>query len=89
MLNTLLNSLHWLNVEQRFKYNVLCLMWKIHNNMMPDYMNFFQNNDEVHGHVTRQASHGDIHRTNCHNNNFSRIGAQENQLPIGTRSVSS
>ena len=75
----MLNSLHWLSVRQRFKYNVLCVMWKIHNNIVPDYINFFQNNDDVHGHITRQASRGDIRGSNCHNKSFSRIG-----LSIGT-----
>jgi hypothetical protein len=87
-IQDMLDSLHWLNVRQRFSFNILCLMWKIENGTVPEYMNLHTNSNTVHQHQTRQAVRGDKFRENCHKSSLLRTGGQLwNSLPENIRSI--
>ncbi len=49
----MLNTLEWLNVEQLVEFNTLILIYKIKNNMVPDYLNILTKFEQVHDFNTR------------------------------------
>ena len=71
----MLDSLRWLDINQRLKYNIACLVWKIKNDQVPEYLKMFTNCSEVHSYNTRSAHSGDIHQAPCHHMSLKYSGA--------------
>ena len=63
----LFQRLNLLNIYELNKIQILCFMYKIHNNILTSYfLNLFTTNLSIHDHFTRQACK--FHITSHHTN---------------------
>ena len=87
----MLDTLKWMSIKQRFRYNLSILLWKITNNRTPPTLgNFFTPVAEIHTYNTRSSSSGNFHRKRSHKHSLTAIGASTwNAIPQHVRDVSS
>ena len=87
--------LNWLPIHQRIELNTCILMFKIENNLAPDYLNhMFQKQSDIHDHHTRSSASGCLHTTRgtgaTHLKSFQYYGAKVwNSLPKSFRDIKS
>lgn len=85
----MLDSLQWLSIRQRVEYNTLVFIFKVINEMAPQYLtNTIRYGRDIHQHDTRQA--GELRLINfkksCTQNSLFYKGFNlYNMLPVSTR----
>ena len=63
--NEMFKKLNWMSLQNRRNFHKCIQMYKCMNNLAPDYLNnYFQTNQNIHSHNTRNASQLRITRTN-------------------------
>ena len=92
--DVLFHSLQWMPFRKRVLYNEAILMYKVHNNLAPDYLNNFKNIQNVHSRNTRSAARDDLyipkHRTQIFKRSFAYSGVKVwNSLPVDIKSCPS
>lgn len=60
----IIRELKWLKIENKIGYDISCLLYKIKNNQLPDWLFRFPAIFEVQQRSTRQSNNLLIHRTN-------------------------
>ena len=85
----MLQALCWLNINQWLYYQLACLVWKIYNNQVPEYLNhLYTPQSAIHNHNTRSSAKGSIHITSSHKSSLSHNGAKLwNELPAELRNI--
>ena len=90
-ITDMLDTIKWMSIKQRFFYNHCNLLWKINNNMTPDYLStFFTPISSIHSHNTRSASAGRFYISQSHPKSLNATGSKIwNTLPQHVRDTSS
>ena len=87
------SELKWLPFPERVKYHTHIMMYKILNNMAPDYLRqLFHNVSETHERALRSADNElltlPLYRTTYYEKSFTVTGAREwNSLPLNLRKL--
>ena len=89
--DVLFRTLHWTPFRKRVLYNESILMYKVQNNLAPDYLNVFKRIHNVHSRNTRSAAREDLyipkHRTEFFKKSFTYSGVKIwNSLPLDLKS---
>ena len=73
----MLAALKWFSIKERFLYNMCCIMWKIRNGKVPDYLaNLTSEAQNVHQYSTRSATGNNLFVANCHNKSLKYHGTR-------------
>ena len=90
-LEQMFSELNWLSFPKRVKYHTCVMMFKVFNNMAPEYLrDFFKGVHETHGRSLRSVDKWLLNipfcRTSYYSNSFTVTGAREwNALPLAIR----
>ena len=90
-ITDMLDTLKWMSINQRLKFNLCIFLWKIVNNRVPSYLsNIFTPVSQIHTHNTRSASKNMIHRDRSHPKTLSAAGSKIwNEIPQHVRDARS